>query len=312
MDSSKNQALNQLRHHCTKLQPLCELSGWTVHTSKHGAHCLHEASNIKFLTLGAAQVAVHAFHQISGTTAAAADDDEEVLSIASGLDRVCLQLHRHMDTLQSYSRHDLPDGAAEACKALQPSILDMYDVCSYVHVSQNRMILKSEDTLLQRATKLRCQLLLATCAVFTQKLLHQSSYTSGYRQHCMYTLLQELKRTGPDNPALGMLVEPLLPRAWRKELDQQKLLKGDEDTDLYSTAVTHKDMQGALKEEGDTVEDGFVLIEAPGLAKLTGKVQKISDALDLIPLYNRKGVELSVTHAVSEGVGCIHKVCCRL
>ena len=40
-------------------------------------------------------------------------------------------------------------------------------------------------------------------------------------------LLQELKRSGPDNPALSMLVEPLLPRAWRKELDQQKLLKGD-------------------------------------------------------------------------------------
>ncbi len=55
---------------------------------------------------------------------------------------------------------------------------------------------------------------------------------SGYRQHCMYTLLQELKRTGFDNPALSMLVEPLLPRAWRKELDKQKLLKGDEDTDL--------------------------------------------------------------------------------
>ncbi len=235
MDSLKKEALNQLRQHCAKLQPSCELSGWVVHTGKHGAYYLHEASNITFQTLGAAKVAVHAFHQISGTTAAAADDNdemEEVLSIASCLDGVCSQLHRHMDTLQSYSRHDLSDGAAEACKALQPSILDMYDVCSYVHVSQNRMILNQEDTLLQRATKLRCQLLLATCAVFTQKLLHRSRYTSGYRQHCMYTLLQELKRTGPDNPALGMLVEPLLPRAWRKELDQQKLLKGDEDTDL--------------------------------------------------------------------------------
>ncbi|KAL0018520.1 hypothetical protein WJX77_009250 [Trebouxia sp. C0004] len=51
------------------------------------------------------------------------------------------------------------------------------------------------------------------------------------RQHCMYTLLQELKRSGPDNPALSMLVEPLFPRAWMKELDQQKLLKGDEDTE---------------------------------------------------------------------------------
>ena len=66
-------------------------------------------------------------------------------------------------------------------------------------------------------------------------------------------------------------------------------------------------MQGALKEEGDIVKDGFVLIEPPGLAKLTGKVQKISDVLDLIPLYNRKGVELSVTHAVSEGLDAFTK-----
>ena len=60
---------------------------------------------------------------------------------------------------------------------------------------------------------------------------------SGYKQHCMHTLLQELKRTSPDNPALSMLVEPLFPSAWRKELDKQKLLKDDVDTDLYSPAV---------------------------------------------------------------------------
>ena len=43
----------------------------------------------------------------------------------------------------------------------------------------------------------------------------------------MYTFLQELKHTGAQTPAVGMLVEPLLPRAWRKELDKQKTLKGD-------------------------------------------------------------------------------------
>ena len=59
---------------------------------------------------------------------------------------------------------------------------------------------------------------------------------SGHRQHCMHTLLQELKRTGADDPALSVLVEPLLPKPWRKQLDRQKVLKGDGAIDLYSTA----------------------------------------------------------------------------
>lgn len=53
----------------------------------------------------------------------------------------------------------------------------------------------------------------------------------------MYTLLQELKRIGADNPALSMLVEPLLPKPWRKGLERQKVMKGDEATDLYSPAL---------------------------------------------------------------------------
>ena len=115
------------------------------------------------------------------------------------------------------------------------------------------LTLTQEDTLLQRSTKLRCQLLLATCAVFTQKLLHRSSYTSGYRQHCMYTLLQELRHTGAQTPALAMLVEPLLPRAWRKELDKQKILKDDIDTDLYAANIIEQDIAEAPEEEGSPV-----------------------------------------------------------
>ena len=100
----------------------------------------------------------------------------------------------------------------------------MYDICAYVHVDKAGLILAQEDTLLQRSTKVRCQLLLATCAVFAQKLLHKSSYTSGYRQYCMYTLLQELRHTGAQSPALAMLVKPLLP-AWRRQLVQTEALE---------------------------------------------------------------------------------------
>ena len=153
----------------------------------------------------------------------AADEEDdsraEVLSIAMSLDQVLSQLHKSIDILQAYSR-EKPETVTQVSQALQPKIVDMYDVCSNMHVSKDTIVLQQSDTLLQSSTKLRCQLLLATCAVFTQKLLHRSSYTSGYRQHCMYTLLQELQRTRPNNPALSLLVEPVLPRAWRKELDK--------------------------------------------------------------------------------------------
>lgn len=38
-----------------------------------------------------------------------------------------------------------------------------------------------------------------------------------------------------------MLVEPLLPLAWRKQLDKQRFLKGDEDTDLFSTGIAEQE-----------------------------------------------------------------------
>ncbi len=128
----------------------------------------------------------------------------------------------------------------------------------------------------------------------------------------MYTLLQELKRSGPDNPALSLLVEPLLPRTWRKELDQQKLFKEDEDTDLYSAAIAQKDMQGALNEEGEAIEDGFVMVEAPGLAMLTSRIEKVYDALDLVPVCKRREIEAAIADSVGRGLDAVLECCQEL
>jgi len=91
------------------------------------------------------------------------DSRAEVLSIAMSLDQVLSQLHRSIDILQAYSR-EKPETVTQVLQALQPKIVDMYDVCSYMHVSKDTIVLQQSDTLLQRSTKLRCQLLLATCA----------------------------------------------------------------------------------------------------------------------------------------------------
>lgn len=79
----------------------------------------------------------------------------------------------------------------------------------------------------------------------------------------MYTLLQELRHTGADNPALAMLVEPLLPPAWRKQLDKQRFLRGDEGTDLFSTGIAEQNIQQASEEEGLPLQDEFAFPDGP-------------------------------------------------
>ena len=105
-----------------------------------------------------------------------------------------------------------------------------------------------------------------------------------------------------------MLVEPLLPRAWRKELDKQKILKDDQDTDLYATSIG-KDMKQAAEEEGLALQDDFVVLEAPKMAKLSLQVLNISDALDLVPVSNRKTVEHATAQAVGQGLDSVMQCC---
>ena len=99
-----------------------------------------------------------------------------------------------------------------------------------------------------------------------------------------------------------MLVEPLLPRAWRKELDRQKALKDDVDTDLYAVNIAEQDIAQAPEEEGSPVGDDFVVLEGPQMAKLSLKMQQISDALDLVPVSKRDCIEHAVANAIGQGL----------
>ena len=266
MNSIECKAFKQLEQCVGKSDAQDQLFGWVVRTGRQGVYYLHEESSLSFQTLGAARVAVHALKHNVLDGIIDHDDDEddedgertETLNLCCCLDGVIGQLHKQVKVLESYQGQ--PQKSLEVTWNVQSKIVGMYDVCAYVHVDKARLTLTQEDTLLQRSTKLHCQLLLATCAVFAQKLLHRSSYTSGYRQHCMYTLLQELRHNGPQSPALAMLVEPLLPRAWRKELDRQKTLKDDVDTDLYALNIAEQDIAQAPEEEGSPEEDDFVIL----------------------------------------------------
>ena len=306
MNANELKAFKQLQQCADKLDAQSQLPGWVVRTGKQGLYYLHEDSSLSFYTLGAARVAVHAFNHNdqSDITGTGHDDQEdkrsEILSLCSCLDGVIGQLHKQVKVLNSY--HKEPQQFAQTMWDVQSKIVDMYDICAYVHVNKASLTLTQEDNLLQRSTKLRCQLLQATCVVFAQKLLHRSSYTSGYRQHCMYTLLQELRHTGAQSPALAMLVEPLLPRAWRRQLDKQKLLKDDVDTHLYATGIAEQDITQAPAEEGSPLQDDFIALECPKMAKLALKVPEVSDAMDLVPVSKRDCVEQAVADAIGGGV----------
>ncbi len=105
MSSAQHKALEQLQRHSATLPSQTELSGWTVHTGKHGLYYLHEDSGLTFQTLGAAKVAVVAFSHTAASDRDDEDDErEEVLSIATCLDAVVSHLHRHKDSLQAYNR----------------------------------------------------------------------------------------------------------------------------------------------------------------------------------------------------------------
>ena len=89
------------------------------------------------------------------------EEKDELLSLCSCLDGVVGQLHTQVETLKSYQTQ--PQEPAGTTWTVQSKIVDMYDICAYVQVHKASLLLTQEDTLLQRSTKLRCQILLATC-----------------------------------------------------------------------------------------------------------------------------------------------------
>ncbi len=330
MNAEEEDAYSRMKQFCTAVRPDCDYSSWRAQTckKKRCIEYLHQPTGLTLQSPGAAHLAVLALptqKQASSCTlngskavsAASCSSDTEagdMCLIITSLDKLVVQLQRHVSEMQRYHSDAAHSNAVPATTAIQPRIAQVQDVCSYIQIKADQLVMQQEDSLMKRATKLRCQLLLATCAVFAQKLVHRGSYTSGYRQHCFHTLITELLRTGPNSAALPLLVEPLLPRSWKRELDQSKLLKGDMETDLYSTAVAQEDIMQGEEEEGLAPSDGFLVADAdPQLTP--GKAGQVVDALDLIPLYIRQKVELEVSNALAEGLpavkSCVEQLAAR-
>ena len=71
-----------------------------------------------------------------------------------------------------------------------------------------------------------------------------------------------------------MLVQPLLPTAWGKELDKQKIVKDDADSDLYATGIAERDLAQVPEGKGSPQQDDFIALEGPDMAKLALKLQE--------------------------------------
>jgi len=322
MNATETQAFNDLQQFCIAVNPNCNTFGWSCVQQNNKKPCmqyLHEPSGLTLQSPGSAHLAVLALtatdsRAISAATASSsheeysdeADQFQQTIHVITSLDKVILQLQKHANELHLYHDDDNNSSKTVATSTTVQAnaaskIADVNDVCAFIQIDQNEFVLQQSDTLVTRSTKLRCQLLLCACAVFGQKLLHKSSYTSGYRQHCFQTLLTELQNKGADSAALPMLVEPLLPRQWKKELDRCKLLKGDADTDLYCRATAQADITQGEAEEGSTLEeDAFLVTADPELT--LDMTRQIVNALDLCPLHRVKDVETQISSALSEGL----------
>jgi hypothetical protein len=324
MNAMETRAFNNLQQFCIAVNPDCNTFGWSCVQQNKKKPCvqyLHEPSGLTLQSPGSAHLAVLALtandsRPISAATASSSNDEvteysdeadqfQQTIHVITSLDKVILQLQKHANELQLY--HDDDNNSSKTVATITTvqanaasKIADVNDVCAFIQIDQNEFVLQQSDTLVTRSTKLRCQLLLCACAVFGQKLLHKSSYTSGYRQHCFQTLLTELQTKGADSAALPMLVEPLLPRQWKKELDRCKLLKGDADTDLYCRATAQADIMQGEAEEGSIQEDAFLVTADPELT--LDMTRQIVNALDLCPLYKVKEVETQISSAASEGL----------
>ena len=86
-------------------------------------------------------------------------------------------------------------------------------------------------------------------------------------------------------------------------------MKRDGDTYLFPIGIGEQDMAQASGEEGSSLQDEFVVLEGPQMAKLSLKVANISDALDLVPVSKRAYVEHAVGHAVRQGLDSWMECC---
>ncbi len=68
-------------------------------------------------------------------------------------------------------------------------------------------------------------------------------------------------------------------------------------------------MAQASEEEGSPLQDEFLGLEGPQMAKLSLKAANISDALDLGPVSEREHVEHAVAHAMGQGLDSLLKCC---
>ena len=135
MNQAEQKAFEVLQQHNNDVaKSQCKLSDWKVKTGKQGLYYLHESSSLAFQILGAAKVAINAFRHISSKACiagreaedlVAADEEDnsraEVLSIATSLDQVLSQLHKSIDTLQSYSR-EKPELLHKFCRLCSPRL----------------------------------------------------------------------------------------------------------------------------------------------------------------------------------------------
>jgi hypothetical protein len=152
MNAEEEDAYSRMKHFCIAVRADCDYSSWRAQTRKK-KRCIEYLLQPTGLTLqspGAAHLAVLTLptqKQDSNTisdskavsTASRSSDPEagDVCLIITSLDKLVVQLQRHMSEMQRYHSDAAHGNAVPASTAIQPRIAQVQDVCSYIQIKSS-------------------------------------------------------------------------------------------------------------------------------------------------------------------------------
>jgi len=119
------------------------------------------------------------------------DEADDPAQIITRLDNIVVQLQKHAEQLEAHHLDDATASIAVPATTTTPAkSAQVQDVCDYSHQAKPICVAGGRHTD-WKVCKTALPALLAGCAVFAQKLVHQGSYTSGYRQHSNHFLVAD-------------------------------------------------------------------------------------------------------------------------
>lgn len=168
MNAEEEDAYSRMKTFCTAVRPDCDFSSWRAQTceKKRCIEYLHHPTGLTLQSPGAAYLAVLALPSqkqpsnctsndskaVSAATCSSDTEADVVCLIITSLDKLVVQLQRHVCEMQRYHSDAAHNNAVQLTTSIQPKIAQVHDVCSYIQIKADHLVMQQEDSLMKRAT----------------------------------------------------------------------------------------------------------------------------------------------------------------